>query len=279
MKVTIGIPTYNRKELLEYMATSLYDSELLDICNIRIYDDCSTEFSKDELITLFPNAASINVSSNNVKADKNMFLMYKDFASTNDDYFFNADSDFLFNKNWLEKALDLIPQTDGVLSIFNANSHQEKESVGDELVIKASLGAAGTFFTRERMLEVVDHFNDTKDFNSFDWQWSKYFTSRGINLYCVSNSLMQHIGYNGQNSKHYFDVGLGYKVTDQNQGQILNDILVKSMSNIRNLEQKRKLDFEKNHAIHVNDFYYHFKRCVVILLKKIIPKKIYSKLR
>ena len=53
MKVTIGIPTYNRKELLVVMATSLYKSELGDAVNIRVYDDCSAEYDALFLKELF----------------------------------------------------------------------------------------------------------------------------------------------------------------------------------------------------------------------------------
>jgi len=105
MKVTIGIPTYNRKDIVESMSKSLYASNLLDCCNIRIYDDCSDAYSKDYLLKLFPTAISVTVNPTNFKADKNMFSMYNDFLSTEDDYFFNGDSDFVFNKQWLVKGL------------------------------------------------------------------------------------------------------------------------------------------------------------------------------
>ena len=109
--VTIGITTYNRRKILEMMASSLYSSDLSFPHNIRIYDDCSTEYGIDELRKIFPTAASISVNHGNIKADQNIFQMHKDFLNTSDTYLFNADSDLLFTKNWLNAALDLIKKT------------------------------------------------------------------------------------------------------------------------------------------------------------------------
>ena len=42
--ITIGITTYNRLDVLKKMAKSLYKSDLLGQCNIRVYDDASSEY-------------------------------------------------------------------------------------------------------------------------------------------------------------------------------------------------------------------------------------------
>jgi len=273
MKVTIGIPTYNRKGIIEIMAKSLYESNLPETCNIRIYDDSSFEYSKDYLYKLFPTAASIIVNSVNLKADENMFSMYKDFLLSEDDCFFNADSDFIFNKQWLLNGLKLLPYTDGVLSIFNANSHPIKKHIDKDLSIKNNIGAAGTFFTRERVLDIVTEFENAKDLKSFDWQWSKFLTNRGVRLFCVNNSLIQHIGHSGQNSRSYFDVGLGFKIETKYQGQVVNDIFVKSIDNVRTIERERIINFEAKHAKQSNDFLYHLKRCCIIIIKSIFPRR------
>lgn len=274
MKVTIGIPTYNRKEILEIMSKSLYASNLLGICNIRVYDDCSQQYTKDYLNNLFPTAVSIVVNPTNYKADKNMFEMYKDFLSTEDDIFFNADSDIIFNKHWLKTGLDLLEQTDGVLSIFNANSHPILTEISNTISVKKSIGAAGTFFKREKVVEIVNYFENAKTFKSFDWQWSALLTSKNVRLFCTNNSLIQHIGYSGQNSKAYFDVGLGFKVDSLEHGQIINNTMVNSISKVRALSVEQHFENEKKHAQMNNNFSYHFMRCLKIVVKFLLPKKI-----
>jgi glycosyltransferase involved in cell wall biosynthesis len=276
MKVTIGIPTYNRKELLVVMATSLYKSELGDAVNIRVYDDCSTEYDLLFLKKLFPTHKTITINSKNCNADKNMYQMYVDFITTGDDYFFSADSDIIFNKNWLVKGLELFKRSDGVLSLFNANSHISYKNIDSELVLKWTIGAAGTLFSRQRVLEILEQFDTIDKVSSFDWQWSHYFKSKAIPIYCVTNSLVQHIGYHGQNSNLYFDIGRNYKIESVEDGQLMNDILEKSIDFIRVGEKKKRNAFEKENAWRSNNFGYHFRKCMIIIVKKIMPNKTYN---
>lgn len=207
------------------MSASLYQSDLLTPHNIRIYDDCSTEYGMDELRKLFPTAASIHRNAANVRADRNIYLMYKDFLSTSDNYFFNADSDIIFSEKWLPMAISLLPKTEGVLSIFNASSHPVRHTLDNGLCVKETIGAAGTLITRERVADLLNVFSYEDSAVSFDWLCSQYFTSRGIKVYCTNNSLIQHIGYHGQNYlSGFFDYGMNFTVEDAKTGQIINDI-------------------------------------------------------
>lgn len=272
--ITVAIPTYNRKHILKIMASSLLESNLTSQVNIRIYDDCSTEFDYQYLKKLFPTAASIMVNEKNVKADKNMLNMYKDFLLSDDEYFFNADSDLIFSSNWLKLVMQNIEESDGVISLFNTKSHETIGSFNSVFLIKQSLGAAGVFFTRKRVKEILDSLQDFKNFNAknFDWYWSDYLRRKGVKLLCFENSLVQHIGFHGQNSKLYFDVGQGFKVETIEQGQILNNILVSAFQKIRDIEKSRQLIDEISHAKKANDLHYNLKRVFVIIFKKIFRR-------
>ena len=263
--VTIGIPTFNRKYFLEIMAASLYRSDLHISHSIRIFDDCSSEYGIDTLKEIFPTAKSIKINNKNLKADKNMYQMYLDFLSTDDDYFFNADSDIIFAKQWLNTALEMIEKTDGILSLFNATSHKSYQIIDDIFCLKKTIGAAGTLFRRERILEILDHFDSMDKVKSFDWQWSEYCTNNNIRIFCVNKSLVQHIGYMGQNSIKYFDMGRGFKIETLNDGQIINDNFVECL--------------DKIYTEQINNFKYHIYRCFVIILKKIIPDVIVKKIK
>ena len=207
--LTVGIATYNRKSMLENMAKSLYLSDLSAFkVNIRIYDDCSTEFNRDFLEKIFPDAASIIVNETNLKADYNTFNMYRDFIKSGDDYFFNADSDLLFNKDWLNFIKENFNKTDGVLSVFNTTRHHPViEDCGD-LVCKEHIGAAGTFFSRERVKQ-----------------------NNKVRIMCSKRSFVQHIGLvSGENSNLYSaDYGTGFSVDSIHNGQILNDLIESMM--------------------------------------------------
>jgi hypothetical protein len=97
--------------------------------------------------------------------------------------------------------MELITKTKGVLSLFNSNSHREDEVIDCDLLIKKTVGSAGTLFAKERLQELLEYFNSMDMVKGFDWQWSEYFTSNNIPIFCVRESLVQHIGYKGQNSE------------------------------------------------------------------------------
>jgi hypothetical protein len=221
------------------MASSLYNSDLSIPYNIRIYDDCSTEYGIDELKSLFPNAVSIIRNNTNFKADLNMFSFFKDFLLSSDKYLFAADSDLIFNKNWLLQGIELLHNTDGVLSLFNATSHQLENIVDSNLCTKNAVGCAGTLFSRERIEEIVNYFSflPETEISSFDWKWSNFLVNKNIRIFCIINSLIQHIGFHGQNTiieykgfkkikthKPYFDYGRNFKVDTLETGQIINNI-------------------------------------------------------
>lgn len=224
MTLTIGITTYNRKALLEQMAASLRRSRLVGTCNIRVYDDCSTEFDLDYLQRLLPDAATIVRSEKNGGPDANTWAMYKDFVASGDEFFFNADADLLFDPGWLEFAFGTIDKTDGVLSLFNTINHETIGIIGPDLCEKRDLGAAGTFFRRGRVVELLGNIMDGS--RRFDWQWSEYLAASGVRILCSRRSYVQHIGIRGFNtSGSSVDFGTGFVVGSQADGQVLNDVL------------------------------------------------------
>jgi glycosyltransferase involved in cell wall biosynthesis len=246
MMVTIAIPTYNRLDTVKKMADSLYRSDLSPAHNIRVYDDCSSEFGTEELKKLFPTAASITRNKTIVKADTNMYLFYKDFLSTSDEYLFNADSDLIFQKDWLTRSLELIKETQGVLSTFNAISHPAQRIVNSTFCVKKIIGAAGTLFTRKRIEELMQHFTacDKRGIKSFDWKWSTYFTGHNIPVYCVNDSLVQHIGYSGQNALlGSFEFGKNFTVDSPENGQVLNDLFAVFVEKIAGADGSDLIDF------------------------------------
>jgi hypothetical protein len=256
------------------MSSSLYDSNLSVPHNIIIYDDCSSEYAITELKGIFPTAALIKRNEQNIKADRNTFQMYKDFLSTSDSSFFNADSDLIFHPQWLVKSLELLPETSGILSIFNSNYHVPLEIINETFCIKESVGAAGTLFTRNRVEEFMRYFTSYEAGETFDYQWSKYFRDRKIPIYCTNKSLVQHIGYSGQNSMFVFDYGRNFTVESADNGQIINNVFEAYLDEVRELYDKDKEKRQQERT----SFLYHIKRCFIIIIKHILPRKIVDKI-
>ena len=227
MKITIGVTTYNRLDLLHLMVQSFYASERPYSYNLRIYDDASEYVSEESLRQMFPDAVTIFRQMVNRGADLNTKDMYEDFLKSGDDVFFNADSDLIFSHDWMEKGIYFLEKTEGILSIFNAASHPaifENEGLCE----KKHLGAAGTFFIRERLMEFISNKCDEDEPMGIDWSWSRYFQTRGVKLFSTTQSFVQHIGLEGFNSQlGLFDFGKNFFVDSQLNGQILNDVIEK----------------------------------------------------
>ncbi len=243
--ITIGITTYNRKSILEKMARSLYGSDLSYDYSIRIYDDASTEYDEQYLKELFPDAKSIHIHERNLGADGNMRYMYSDFLESDDYYFFNADSDLVFHKGWMNVMMNLIEHTDGVLSAFNVNNpkrHKPGEThliKGVELVEKETVGAAGTMFSRGIIEDIVNGLSDY-DSSAFDWKWSSLLRNKGKKIYTLKKSMVQHIGFTGFNSvSGNFDYGISFEVDSIENGQAINDVVAEISSSTINNARRR----------------------------------------
>lgn len=222
--ITIGITTHNRKKIVTMMAQSLKESWGLEDCSIRIYDDASDEYDESFLRELFPNANTIIRHKRNMGASANIQFMYRDFLNYDDEYLFNADSDLIYNKAWLQEGIRLIKQTDGILSLFNTGVHEVTNDLG-EICEKVDVGSAGTLLAKKIVQLICEGITYDID-KGFDYAWCRLLRDGGKKFYTSKNSYVQHIGLSGVNSnKNRFDFGDGYAVDSTLNGQILNDVL------------------------------------------------------
>lgn len=230
VKVTLGITTYNRKELLEKMIQSLYKSGIEGISyTIRVYDDCSAQYGVDELQSMFSEKVQIIRHEYNHGSDYNIGFMYRKFLETEDDVLFNCDADLIFSKNWLQKGLKLLWKTDGILSLFNTPNHTA-ERTEEDLCIKDIVGSAGTLMRREAVKMICDNIYEEDSYSALDINWCKFFRMKGNKIYVTRKSLVQHIGIQGFNSSGgLFDYGDGFTVDSLANGQMIND-MVEQMS-------------------------------------------------
>lgn len=212
MKITLGITTYNRLDYIKKMSLSLRHSIGLEQCSIRIYDDCSDEFSIDEITKVFPFVTEVKRRDRNLGSDLNIQQMYQDFLETGDDVLVNCDSDMIFHSNWINKIRELLPLTDGTLSFYNSTQHIPVEylAIGNEKIVKKeTIGSAGTVFTRDIVQCII---NKVKPSFKYDWDWSNYLSSNGVRLLATERSYIQHIGLVGQNcdADQIIDFGLNF---------------------------------------------------------------------
>jgi len=225
MKKILAITTYNRKQTLERMAKSFREANLID-CETIIFDDCSTEFNRIYLSRLFPSARIV-VNSENIGSDNNIRSMYKYFLKTDADILYSLDSDLIFHPDFVEIGLNLLKNTDGIVSLYNSFKHPAYDSLlccGQKLLLKKHIGSAGTVFTRQIMKVIMDNVSLSR---SFDWDWSAFLEKINVRILVSETSYIQHIGFTGYNTKHTFemDYGLNFLPVTQINVKILLELL------------------------------------------------------
>lgn len=239
MKVTLAIATYQRVDYIERMSASLLASVDISRVSVRVYDDASPGLTEEQLSAYFPYAEEIVKRPRNLKADANMAQIFEDFLNTGDDLLLLADSDLIYRPGWLDVALSVLPETDGVLSLYNSRLHPvQLLCEGKAYNLKKDLGAAGTLMTRERVCDIVDAEMPPV---AFDWAWSNLFISRGIRLCCLQESYIQHIGVIGQNnhgSVADFDFALNFYPSNRVNEEIVSTFLLEIAQ-----EQARYLNY------------------------------------
>lgn len=211
MKISISIPTYNRFENLLTLSKCFHSVKHIDKHHIRIYDDESTAFSLHEIQSVFPDAKQITRNEKNLGADRNLYSLMVDFLKSDDDILLVCDSDLIMHPECLQFIENTIDKSDGVMSVYNSIRHPYYDDLNNGLVLKKSIGAAGSVYTRQ-MVELVIHSIPGKFSNYWDWAISFYLTSIEKKIYVSKQSFVQHIGLNGENNTILsLDYGVNYQ--------------------------------------------------------------------
>lgn len=239
LKITFGICTYNRKDILLKMASSLKQIEDFNSINIRIYDDCSTEYDLEFLRKVFPDAKTIIRHDKNLGADKNTAYMYNDFINYDDEWFFNADSDLIYRKDILSFISDCIDNSLQFFSLFNTLNHKAVGSANDFFVKKNYVGAAGCCFNKNLIKTIIREVNDAHI--NFDFKFCDYLRNNGYDIIVSKESYVQHIGVDGYNSTNiFFDYGQNFKCDSMVNGIIIEETFERYMTLVNTFKNSYK---------------------------------------
>jgi hypothetical protein len=200
MKLMVAIPVYNRKQFLEITARSLYECLNVEKVNIKIFNDHSTEFDSTYLKCLF-NTSNVEVvdRKENLKSNRNTYQIILDFLNTNNDVLFICDSDLLLRPDTLDHIFNNFNRTDGFLGLYNSYMHRDLYFDG-EFVYKEDVGFAGICVSRELLKSFVSSQKERQ--NSMDFKLSYFLIKKGIRLMVPKNSLLEHIGFDGENANN-----------------------------------------------------------------------------
>lgn len=231
MKIIMMISTYNRKEILEKSISSLKKVKKLEEVEIEIYDDKSSEYDEQYLKEKITFAKKITVRNENLKADRNMYTMYKDFLKTDGDYLLQVDSDMIYNEDFLSIIQKITKLKEkAIYSLYNSTLHDFFQNIEEKYIDKIEfgrkrdIGGACVLFSREIIEEIINNIKIKKqDFTSYDYKWSRYLNSKNIPIYVSRISFIQHLGLGGQNNKKIstIDLGKGFIPSNKEDSQIL----------------------------------------------------------
>ena len=213
MKIAIGIPNYNRLEDIIRLSRSLKYVEQINVCEINIYDDKSNEYDITVLEELFSGFANVNIYENkkNLGADLNTYHICKDFIDSDNDYLFLCDSDLILSPGCLEFIETNIVDTEGIMSLLNANEHPSQGEISETFIVKQFIGAAGVVFSKELLKDIILNVPQ-ENANMWDWSFCRYLNSKHIKIYVSRQSYVQHMGFNGENANFLlYDYGKNYE--------------------------------------------------------------------
>jgi glycosyltransferase involved in cell wall biosynthesis len=215
MKIGVGVPTFNRRDLVRLSAGSIKESDAPERAKIIVIDDGSTEYDLDYLKEIYPAGAEvIGRARSTGSADLAAYDALSALCDRDFDLVICLDSDVMVSSRFVENAVDLVARTDGFCSLFNTPAHPTISRV-DGLLVKNSVGNAAVAWKTELAREIIENVPRGEN---WDWRYSHYLRESGRRICCAENSLAQHLGFfQGQNARnHFIDVGAGF--LDDSQG-------------------------------------------------------------
>ena len=228
MKIAVGILTYNRQYLVDLHAQSVCSARLPANTAIIVIDDCSTDYDISYLRSIYPAHADIRRrSENSGGADFAARDAMVQLVATGADVLVMLDSDFIVASDFLEVGIELLAESDGVLSLFNTANHPTIDLRGP-FVLKKTIGSAATIWRRDMAREMLAHVAPGL---RFDWRFSEFLVNAGYQIYVTKNSHVQHAGFSdGQNSIFGTgDIGVGFFDADTRNSYRMAEIILYNM--------------------------------------------------
>ena len=189
--IVVAVPTHNRIGYVQLTSAALKGGAE----NVWIFDDKSSEYSKDELRQWY-GTEHVWQSKKHLKADAMARHILEWFLTTKYDVLVLLDSDLLVSPNWLSKLRDGLRESTGLLSVYRSGAPKHKSSSCDAVLCRQpSMGNAGTVWRRalaKRMLSEMP----ARD-GGFDWGWSEWCAKNKVPMEALKESAVLHIGMYG----------------------------------------------------------------------------------
>jgi len=205
----VAIPVYQRGDLVRHCLATVSQLELPPGSEVVVFDDVSPTLDVPALITATGLKCTFHRLGSRLGADRMVSHVWRYFLDGPHSSLLCLDSDMIANRDAVTVGLRLADRFDGLISLYNSTMHPGVRMDG-ELLLKRSVGNAGTLWSRPHAQLALDNVGDRT--SGIDHAYCELFENRGVRLAATSQSRLQHIGIVGANNRFFghLDHGLGF---------------------------------------------------------------------
>jgi hypothetical protein len=217
--VLVAIPTREREALVRHCLATAAEMELPPRSEIMVFDDASPSLDVAALMESQGLVPRLHANPTRLGASGTTVCIWRHFLGSRHEHLLILDSDMIANRTAVMDGLRLRERFEGLVTLYNSRLHPGVP-IAEDVIVKWTVGNAGTFWTRPLAELVLEAFGDTKVVNVDD-AYSRLLKSRHIAIVSPSRSRLQHLGTVGTNNRFFGQLEHGLNFRPDSKRQLL----------------------------------------------------------
>ena len=217
--VLVAVPTHEREVLLRHCLATAAEMERPPGSEIMGFDDASPSLDVAALMESQGLPIRLQVSPARLGASGMTVHIWRHFLDSRHEHLLILDSDMIANRTAVMDGLRLRERFDGLVTLYNSYMHPGVP-IAEDVIVKWTVGNAGTFWTRPLAELVLEAFGNT-DVVNVDAAYSRLLKSRRIAIVSPSRSRLQHLGTIGTNNRFFGRLEHGLNFQPDSECQML----------------------------------------------------------
>jgi hypothetical protein len=218
MSALIAIPTHERETLVRHCLGTAAEMETPPGSEIVVFDDASPSLAVEQIMEEAGLAPTIRRSPRRRGPSGMIYEIWRHFLGSPHAHLLILDSDMIANRSALVDGLRLRQGFAGLITLYNSRLHPGSPA-GEDLVLKESVGNAGTLWTRHLVVDVLKVLGNEVPANVDD-AYSRLFSSRKIPMLAPHRSRLQHLGILGANNRYFGSLEHGLNFVPDSERQL-----------------------------------------------------------
>ena len=231
LELTVAIPFYDRIDLLRHCLRTLSRQTSPQGTGFVAYGDGGFDRRALAVFAEHMPECEVIIRQEKLGASGNVRSIIEEFAGNpHSRRLLICDSDMIARTDLVETVKRWPARDDLLITAYNSCLHQPSCSDNSLFQQKKSVGSTGTLWTPRLAEEVLkgvagaDHFDD---------KFSAFLVAQGVPIRCCNRSLLQHLGFSGENNRYFgtIDFGLNFEPDGPEQHEAMADMLNYIMAN------------------------------------------------